>query len=240
MRAIQLTSPGEPLELREVTSPTPDGDDVVVAVRATGICRSDLHYRSGFPQVGPLPLTLGHEVAGVVAAAGEAVSDYSVGDRVCIHYQVGCGRCDYCDRGFEQFCSEGKMIGNGRPGGYAEQIVVPARNVIPVPESVPLSHAAVMMCSSATSLHALRKARITPGESVAIFGAGGLGVSAIQLALILGADRVFAVDVNPTTVDRVIEYDYDPLSRLISTTYTTGQLYSYEYAPVGNRLAHRE
>lgn len=197
MRALQLVEPGRPLELRTVPDPVPAPGDVVVDVHSAGICRSDVHYRSGFPQVGPLPLTLGHEVSGVVVAVGADVTAVSPGRRVCIHYQVGCGSCRYCTQGFEQFCADGRMIGNGRPGGYAEQIVVPARNVIPVPDEVPLEHAAVMMCSSATSLHALRKGRLVSGESVAVFGTGGLGLSAIQLAFIEGAERVFAVDLDP-------------------------------------------
>ncbi|MDJ0923060.1 MAG: zinc-binding dehydrogenase [Acidimicrobiia bacterium] len=196
MRALQLVAAGTPLRLREVALPPLAPNDVVVDVAAAGICRSDVHYRRGFPAVGPLPLALGHEVAGVVSATGEQVADLEPGQRVCIHYQVGCGECSYCRRGFEQFCAEGKMIGNGRDGGYAEQIVVPARNAIPVPASVSLDHAAVMMCSSATSLHALRKGRLAAGETVAVFGAGGLGMSAIQLAFLEGASRVLAVDVN--------------------------------------------
>ena len=197
MQAVQLIAPGKPLESRELPSPRPAGDDVVIDVRAAGICRSDVHYRSGFPRVGPLPLTLGHEVAGVVATTGSDVVTVTPGMRVCVHYQVGCGGCQYCTSGFEQFCPEGNMIGNGRPGGYAQQIMVPERNVIPVPEAVPLDHAAVMMCSSSTSLHALRKGRLAPGESVAVFGAGGLGMSAIQLAFLEGATSVYAVNINP-------------------------------------------
>lgn len=211
MRALQLIASGEPLELRHVADQEPGGQDVVVDVRAAGICRSDVHYRAGFPKVGPLPLTLGHEVAGVIAAVGPDVGGLSRGDRVCVHYQVGCGSCDHCNRGSEQFCAEGKMIGNGRPGGYAEQIMIPARNVIALPHSVALDHAAVMMCSSATSLHALRRGRLAAGESVAIFGAGGLGMSAIQLAFIEGADRVFAVDIKPGKLAAAARFGATPV-----------------------------
>ena len=202
MRALQLVVPGSPLQQREVEAPTPDEEDVVVDIVAAGICRSDVHYRAGFPEVGPLPLTLGHEVAGTVAVVGSSVTEFKTGDRVCVHYQVGCGSCRYCARGYEQFCSRGQMIGNSRPGGYAEQLAIPARNVAAVPPAVPLDHAAVMMCSSATSLHALRKGRLRTGESVAVFGAGGLGMSAIQLALIEGATTVFAVDTNAEKLEK--------------------------------------
>lgn len=197
MRALQLVTAGSPLQDREVDPPQTGPGDIVIDIVAAGICRSDVHYRAGFPRVGPLPLTLGHEVAGTVRTVGSKVTEFVTGDRVCVHYQVGCGSCDYCRRGFEQFCVNGKMIGNGRPGGYAEQIVVPARNVIAVPEVVSLAHAAIMMCSSATSLHALRKGRMTAGETIAIFGVGGLGMSAVQLAIIEGAGSVYAIDPNP-------------------------------------------
>lgn len=214
MEGVQLIAPGTPLQMREVDSPQPDPHDVVIDVRAAGICRSDVHYRAGFPRVGPLPLTLGHEVAGVVASTGTAVTEFAAGDRVCLHYQVGCGACRYCDRRLEMFCPAGKMIGNGRPGGYAAQIMVPDRNVIAVPESVSLEHAAVMMCSSATSLHALRKARLAEGETVAVFGAGGLGMSAIQLGFLEGATTVYAVDINPNKLAASAELGAIPVNAM--------------------------
>jgi propanol-preferring alcohol dehydrogenase len=212
MQALQLVERGKPLELRTVPEAALGDDDVTITVMAAGICRSDVHYRTGFPEVGPLPLTLGHEVAGTVAAVGAAVDDFAAGDRVCVHYQIGCGACDHCRRGFEQFCPTGKMIGNGRPGGYAERITVPARNVVPVPEAVPLDHAAVMMCSSATSLHALRKGRVAPGDKVAVFGAGGLGMSAIQLALLEGAEVVYAVDLNTEKLEQAAALGAKPVA----------------------------
>jgi 2-desacetyl-2-hydroxyethyl bacteriochlorophyllide A dehydrogenase len=211
MRALQLVEPGRPLQLNDVPDPVPGPGDVVVDVAAAGVCRSDVHYRTGFPEVGPLPLTLGHEIAGLVSAVGGAVAGCKPGDRVCIHYQVGCGVCAYCERGFNQFCASGSMVGKGRPGGYAQQIVVPERNVIAVPETVSLEHAAVMMCSSATALHAIRKARLVPGESIAVFGVGGLGMSAVQLARIVGASRVYAVDLNPGKLAIASRYGAIPL-----------------------------
>lgn len=211
MRALQLVDPGSPLEERDVDVSSPGASDVVIDVAAAGICRSDVHYRAGFPRVGPLPLTLGHEVAGTVSAVGGSVKGFATGDRVCVHYQVGCGSCGHCDRGLEQFCPEGKMIGNGRAGGYAEQLLVPARNIVLVPNEISLAHAAVMMCSSSTSLHSLRKGRLQPGESVAVFGAGGLGMSAIQLAFIEGAETVFAIDLNPAKLKRAARLGATPI-----------------------------
>jgi 2-desacetyl-2-hydroxyethyl bacteriochlorophyllide A dehydrogenase len=196
MRAVQLVTAGAALEMREVAVPEPGPGEILIRIAAAGICRSDLHYRSGFPAAGPLPLTLGHEVAGIVVADAGTTGP-TPGARVCVHYQVGCGRCRWCAAGLEQHCPTGSMVGKSRPGGYAEMITVPARNAVPIPPGVTMEHAAAMMCSSATSLHALRRGRLAPGDRVAIFGVGGLGMSAVQLAQAGGAATVFAIDPNP-------------------------------------------
>lgn len=196
MHALQIASLGHPLEATTLPDPVPGPGEVLVTVQAAGICRSDVHYRSGHRPVPLLPLVPGHEVAGVIAAVGSGVQR-QVGERVCLHYLVTCGQCPACRRGAEQFCESGQMVGLDRQGGYAAAIVVPARNAHPVPDGVSIEAAAVMMCSTATSLHAMRRGDLAPGERVAVIGAGGLGMSAIQLATILGASMVFAVDVNP-------------------------------------------
>jgi propanol-preferring alcohol dehydrogenase len=141
-------------------------------------------------------MTLGHEVAGVIEEVGAQVTNVNVGDRVCLHYLVTCGDCRYCATGNEQFCATGSMIGKYQDGGYAEYIAVPSRNAVPLPDDIPFEQGAIMMCSSATSLHALNKAGVKPGESVAVFGVGGLGMSAVQLAQAFGALDVYAVDIN--------------------------------------------
>jgi 2-desacetyl-2-hydroxyethyl bacteriochlorophyllide A dehydrogenase len=196
MKAVQIVDIGGPLEEREVPIPEIGARDVLVRVKAAGICHSDAHYRAGNSPVGPLPITPGHEVAGVVEEIGDQVTNVEVGDRVCLHYLVTCGDCTYCTLGSEQFCVEGSMIGKHRDGGYAEYIAVPARSAVPLPEEMPFEQGAILMCSSATSFHALRKGRLTAGETVAVFGVGGLGMSAIQLADAMGALDVYAVDIN--------------------------------------------
>jgi propanol-preferring alcohol dehydrogenase len=196
MRAIRLQRTGAPLAEESVPAPAPGPRDVLVRVRAAGICHSDAHYRAG---VAParLPCTPGHEVAGVVEACGAGVSAFRPGDRVCLNYLVTCGECEWCRAGHEQFCVAAEMIGKDRDGGFAEYVCVPARGVLPLPDAVPFEHGAVLMCSSATALHALNKARVVAGDTVAVFGVGGLGVSAIQLARLRGAREVLAVDVHP-------------------------------------------
>jgi propanol-preferring alcohol dehydrogenase len=140
-------------------------------------------------------------VAGIIESVGAGVNRKRVGEKVCLHYLVTCGECSYCRRNIGQFCPEVAMIGKDRDGGYAEYICVPEQNAFTLPNDIPFTHAAVMMCSFATALHALRKARFAEGESVAIFGAGGLGMAAIGLAAALGASRIIAVDNNSAKVE---------------------------------------
>lgn len=212
--------------MRDVAVPGIGAEDVLVRVKAAGICHSDAHYRSGISKVEPLPVTLGHEVSGVIEQAGSGVTRLKIGDRVCIHYMVTCGNCIYCNQGNEQFCASGRMIGKHCDGGYAEYISVPARNAFLLPDGISFEHGAVMMCSSATSLHALRKADVRPGETVAVFGVGGLGFSAVQLAYAFGALKVFAVDINPAKLDLAGHFGAipinakktDPVSEIMEST----------------------
>jgi 2-desacetyl-2-hydroxyethyl bacteriochlorophyllide A dehydrogenase len=196
MKAVQLVEIGAPLQVRDVPLPKLGDKDVLVRIKAAGICHSDVHYRAGTSAVGPLPQTLGHEIAGIVAEVGPKVTSVAVGERVCLHYLLTCGDCHYCRTGNEQFCVQGKMLGKHCDGGYAEYIAVPARNAVPLAEEVSFEQGAILMCSSSTSYHALCRGRLRPGETVAIFGVGGLGMSAIQLARAFGALEVYGVDIN--------------------------------------------
>ena len=196
MKAVRLVEIGQPLEMQEIPVPPLGPQDVLVRVKAAGICHSDVHYRAGTSPVRDVPVTPGHEVAGVIEEVGADVTTVSPGDRVCLHYLVTCGHCHYCNMDREQFCGAGAMIGKHRDGGYAETIVVPARNAVHLADEVPFEQGAIMMCSSSTSFHALRKSELQAGETVAVFGVGGLGMSAIQLAQIMGAMEVYAIDIN--------------------------------------------
>ncbi|HEV3147352.1 MAG TPA: zinc-binding dehydrogenase, partial [Chthoniobacterales bacterium] len=196
MKAVRLTKIGKPLENADVPIPEIGSSDVLIRVAAAGICHSDAHYRAGISKIDNLPVTPGHEVAGCIEKIGTQVTSVAPGDRVCVHYLVHCGSCEFCARGLEQFCRSGQMIGKHRDGGYAEFIKVPARNAFALPDEISFEIGAIMMCSSATALHALNKARLKSGESIAIIGFGGLGYSALQLARALGAGEVYAVDIN--------------------------------------------
>jgi len=221
---------GKPLVEREIPVPNLKNQDVLVRVQAAGICHSDVHYRAGKSAVGALPQTLGHEVAGIIEAVGDGVDPIRIGDEVCLHYLLTCGTCHYCRQGREQFCESGRMIGKHCDGGYAEYIAVPARNAVALPDGISIAQAAVLMCSTTTSFHALRKARLQAGESVAVFGAGGLGMSAIQLALTMGASKVFAVDISPHKLAEAEKFGAipidaagnDPATALLDATQAKG------------------
>src|SRR3954468_7716029 len=175
MHAVRLTQLRSPLINDQIDEPSAGPGEVVVEIRAAGICHSDAHYRAGGGTVA-LPLTLGHEIAGVIAGTDR---------RVALHY----------------LHDDVRMLGKEVDGGYAERIVVPAANAVRIPDEVPFDAAAVMMCSTATAYHALRLASLRAGESVAIIGFGGLGASAVQLAKAMGAGDVFAVDRVPETTN---------------------------------------
>ena len=214
MKAVRMVGPGAPLEMQEIPLPVVGEKDILVRVRAAGICHSDAHYRAGRSQMGPLPITLGHEVAGTVEKIGRGVRDISVGDRVCLHYNITCGDCYYCASGNEQFCLKVRMLGHHVDGGYAEYVAVPARNALALPAEISFEVGATLMCASATALHALHKARLRGGERVAVFGIGGLGLSAVQLARTLGAVEVFAVDIKAEKLELAAAYSAAPINPL--------------------------
>ncbi|MBI3150711.1 MAG: zinc-binding dehydrogenase [Chloroflexi bacterium] len=212
MKAIRFVGVKQPLEMQEIPIPEIGVRDILVKVKAAGICHSDAHYRAGISPVRPVPLTLGHEVAGVVEKIGAQVTSLKIGDRVCLHYNLSCGDCYHCSTGNDQFCEKVLMLGHYTNGGYAEYISVPARNAILQPDEIPFEQGATLMCASATAFHALRKSRIKGGERVAIFGAGGLGQSAIQLAKAFGALEVYAVDINADKLNLAKRYGAIPVN----------------------------
>ena len=211
MKSIRMIEAGKPLELQEIPIPIITDEEVLVHVRAAGIFHSDAHYRAGRSAMGMLPITLGHEVAGEVELIGKLVTNFKAGDRVCLHYNITCGECNYCKSGNEQFCPTVGMLGHHVDGGYAEYVAVPARNVIPIPDEIPFAEGATLMCASATAFHALHKGRVKAGETVAVFGVGGLGMSAIQLAKAMGAAEVYAVDIKQDKLELASEYDAIPI-----------------------------
>jgi alcohol dehydrogenase, propanol-preferring len=203
MHAIQLTAWGQPAQLREVPLPEPGPGEVLLEVSAAGLCHSDLHLMHWSPGTLPyeLPFTLGHEVAGTVAALGPGAEAIDVGESVLVYGPWGCGRCPRCSLGEEHLCERagelpGRGCGLGRHGGLAEYVVVPSpRLTVPLGDLDPVS-AAPLADAALTPYHAIRRhlALLRPGTAAVVIGVGGLGHVAVQLLRTLTACRVVAID----------------------------------------------
>ena len=202
MRAIRYHGPRQPLRLESVPKPQPRPGEVLVRVAAAGICHTELHFLSGLLNLGVQPLTLGHEVVGVVEEAGAGVERPKAGDRVILYYYVGCGRCAHCLVGEENLCDALKAeYGFVADGGFAEYAVVPARNAVPLPPEVGDDAAAPIGCGVTTAVHAAALARLGAGDVVLVYGVGAVAFGLIQLARLSGAE-VIAVSRTPAKLEK--------------------------------------
>jgi propanol-preferring alcohol dehydrogenase len=200
MKAAVLHEFKKPLVFEEVPRPRLEPGDVLIKVEACGVCHSDLHIADGdWSQLAAIvkrPLILGHEIAGRVIEKGEDARELQIGDRVGIPWvHWTCGECEFCREGNENLCSRQKITGVTVDGGYAELVKAPASHAIKIPEGLSPSDAAPLFCAGVTVFRALKKARISPGQRLAVFGVGGLGHLAVQLGVGLGAD-VTAIDIS--------------------------------------------
>jgi len=202
VKAAVFYAAHEPLRLEEVATPEPQAGEVLVRVAGCGVCHTDLHYVDhGTPTFKPPPIILGHEVAGTVTEVGTGVTTFKPGARVLIPAVLSCGHCGLCRSGRENICEHSQMLGNHIHGGYAEFVAVPAKDVVVMPDDVPLVEGSVIADAVTTPYHAVvRRGRVTPGDWVAIFGCGGVGLSLVQIASAVGA-RVIAVDVKDAKLD---------------------------------------
>jgi len=211
VKAALLVEFNAPLDVRDVPEPQPGPHDAVVRVEACGVCRSDWHvWRGDWAWVGvrpKLPRVLGHEFAGVVEAVGEAVELYRPGDRVTTPFRVACGRCELCKSGRSNLCAQRGVLGVDLDGAFARWVRVPAAdtNLVRLPDGVDFVTAASLGCRYTTAYHAVvNRAALRPGEWVAVFGAGAVGLSAVQVASAVGG-RVVAVDVRAAALHRALE-----------------------------------
>jgi threonine dehydrogenase-like Zn-dependent dehydrogenase len=196
------------LELRDFPDPTPGPRDVILEIKASGMCGSDLHnYRAPAQPAGAVAggivrkagMIAGHEPCGIVAAVGTGVTDREarVGQRVMDHHYDGCGACKHCRAGWTQMCLEGAVVyGSGGHGAHARYMKVPVSTLVPLPDALSFETGAAIACGTGTAWGALRRLGLQGGETIAIFGQGPVGLSATQLAVAMGA-RVIAVDVAP-------------------------------------------
>lgn len=210
VRAVRYTGYGSTPEVVELPAPECPPDGAVVAVRATGICRSDWHAWRGHDPV-PLPVVPGHEFAGVVVRTGPLVRGFAVGDRVSAPFVNGCGRCAWCSSGQAQVCPEQTQPGFTHPGSFAEQVVVRAAgfNLVRLPDEVDFVTAAALGCRFATAFHALTaQSALAAGEWLMVIGCGGVGLSAVLVGRALGA-RVLAVDPSASARERAAQLGAD-------------------------------
>lgn len=215
-KAAVLFEIGQKLEIREVEVQKPQAGEVLIRMAAGGVCHSDLHVMTGH-LIAALPAILGHEGSGVVAEVGPGVTSVRPGDHVIPLWRLSCGECEYCTGGRPALCPAGteiRMTGRLQDGttrfkldgkeikhfagvsSFSEYSVVPEKAVVKIPNDLPLERAALLGCAVITGVGAaINAARVKPGSSVAVFGAGGVGLNVIQGAAIAGAEKIIAVDL---------------------------------------------
>jgi S-(hydroxymethyl)glutathione dehydrogenase / alcohol dehydrogenase len=229
IRAAVLHEPGRPVTVDEVELDEPRAREVLVRVAAAGVCHSDVHLADGVLGDGRWPMVLGHEGAGVVERVGDGVTHVREGDAVAFCFVPACGACRFCLAGKPNLCGpagenavRGTLLdGTSRlslPDGtklqhglmtacFAERTVVAGSGVVPLPDGLPLWQAALLGCGVVTGFGAVRNvAGVRPGDSVAVFGCGGVGLNTIQAASMVGAGKIIAVDVNPQKLQWAEEF----------------------------------
>ncbi len=197
MKASIFHGPKQPLQLGDWPVPSIKPDEVLVKVAACGICHTDLHYIDhGVPTFKKPPLILGHEPSGIVAQAGRGVANFKEGDRVLLPAVLTCGSCEFCRTGRENICSTMTMFGNNVDGAYAEFIAAPAKDIFHLPKEIPLEEGAIIADAISTPYHAVKnRAEVRAGDTVVVFGCGGVGINVVQVAAAVGG-TVIAVDIS--------------------------------------------
>jgi propanol-preferring alcohol dehydrogenase len=204
MRAARFYKVGEPLKIDLIPVPGLEPGDVLVDVKACGICGSDIHIvYEGVTPTAYSPITLGHEPSGVIAALGSEIEGWKVGDRVTVNPFLTCGKCINCLSGNSQICFSRRVIGIHTEGGLAEFLRVPSKNLVRLPENIPFDQGGIAVDAVATPFHAImNRGALRVGEKVVVFGCGGLGIHGVQIAKVCGASLVIAVDAIDSALER--------------------------------------
>lgn len=196
-KVLQKTGPEEPYQIAEIERRDPRADDVVIDIKAAGICHSDIHMIRNEWGSATYPLTVGHEIAGVVSAVGSDVTKFKVGDRVGVGCLVNsCGECEQCKAGAENNCLKGAIgtynaedvDGTITQGGYSQKITVNEGFVVTIPDALDFDVAAPLLCAGITTYSPLARWNVKPGQKVAVMGLGGLGHMGVQIAAAMGAE----------------------------------------------------
>ncbi len=215
MKAARIVRPEEPLSVQDVEAPVPGGSEVVVKVRAAGVCHSDLHLWEGGYDLGDgtfmkvtdrgvrYPVTPGHEIVGTVHRVGPDVGggDVAPGDEVLVYPWVGCGRCVACGAGNENLCDTPRSLGIFQDGGYAEYVLVPHHRYLAALDGVDPEGAASLACSGLTAYTAIKKANANSPEFLVVIGAGGLGLMGVQVARAVTGAKIICVDLDDEKLD---------------------------------------
>ncbi len=209
MKAARIVQPNKPLEVQEIETPRPKASQVLVKIRAVGVCHSDIHlWEGGYEGLGGqvikttdrgvrYPLTPGHEVAGVIESIGEDVKEFAKGDRVLVYPWIGDGLCPACRAGEENLCDKPNSLGIYTDGGYAEYVLVPdKRYLVRLDDKMDIDASAVLGCSVLTAYGAVKNAELKPNDNVIVVGAGGIGLMAIQSVKAITEARTIAMDID--------------------------------------------
>lgn len=213
MKAAQIVAPKEPLQLKDLEIPKPKDSEVVVKVKAVGVCHSDLHLWEGGYDAGSgsflkatdrgvkFPVTPGHEVVGTVTQTGSSVKDIKVGDEVLVYPWIGCGVCPACKVENENLCDAPRSLGVFQNGGYAEYVLVPSFKYLIKISGIDLEGAASLACSGLTAFSAVKKANSGEGQFLVVIGAGGLGLMGIQIAKAITKSTIICVDLDDNKLE---------------------------------------
>jgi 2-desacetyl-2-hydroxyethyl bacteriochlorophyllide A dehydrogenase len=246
MRAVVVASYGGSLEVQGRPIPRPGPGEILVRVRASGLCSTDLHLLSGRQPLGELPRILGHELAGEVVEIGAGVEGWSAGERVTAAIDVTCGRCRHCRGGETQRCPTMQRIGFERDGGHAEYVAVPAANLVRVPAELSYDAAAILPDAVACMYHSLIcQGHVGVGQTVLILGVGGLGIHGVQIARLSGA-QVLATSRRPERLRLAKTYGAIPLNpeteslEAAVAEFTHGEGIDLVVDNIGNRTSLRQ
>ena len=240
MKAARIVEPNKPLQVSELETPTATGNEVIVKVKAAGVCHSDLHLWEGGYDLGDgtflkvtdrgvkYPVTPGHEIVGEVSEVGSDVKGVSVGDNVLVYPWLGEGECPACKAGNENLCDAPKSIGLFQDGGYAEHVKVPHYKYLANVSGLDLDAATSLACSGLTAYTAVKKANVNSPEFLVIIGAGGLGLMAIQIAKAITKAKIICIDNDDKKFDTAKKMGAD----FVVNTSVIGSLSSGSGGPV--------
>lgn len=246
MRAVVITRYGGSLQATRRPIPRPGPGEVLVRVRASGLCSTDLHLLSGRQPLGDLPRIVGHELAGDVVELGDGVTHWRQGDRVTAALDVTCGRCRYCLAGETHLCRTMTRIGFERDGGHADYVAVPAANLVALPAEISYEAAAILPDAVACMYHSLiHQGGVGIGQRILILGVGGLGIHGVQIAKSAGAE-VLATSRQPQRVALAEQYGavgintaHESLEAAVAR-FTDGEGVDVVVDNIGNRASVRQ